>query len=471
MISKTKSLKEYQQQGDTKEALDTLPKLKKEDLSTEPTIGKLERFDFEYPVLFSNYNVNGINYINYYFDISGLSNEQIKYVSLFTDLFSQLPTDELSFLDITNFKMENTGSFGSSVNIYTDVNGEVHEQLLIGFSALKENVDKVNKFILNLLNKSNYNDESLKTRIQEIKIKLDQSFARSANRKALVRALSNFDLEYLKTDLASGIGYLSFINNLIKNFDNLKDEIISNLEDIIKNFITSANVTIGFVGTEDEFNFNKENVFEFVNSLNDLACVLYQDEELKNNKEAFKAAYNVNYCAKAGRLEKPYSGALEVLTQIINYNYLWQKVRVLGGAYGCSMLVNQNNDIALSSYRDPNLENTLNIYDELGDYVSNLDLTEDEILGFKISAMSNFEIVMHDKDLAALMQRRYFKGLTYDALKKTKVEIVNTELKDLKEYGKYIKEAIFNGSTCVVGNEKKVNESQKLFSDIKNLGE
>ena len=471
LIEKTKALKEYQQKGDTKEALDTLPKLKKEDLSTEPTWGHLERFDFEYPVLFSNYNVNGINYLNYYFDISGLSNEQVKYVSLFTDLFAQLPTDELSFLDITNFIMENTGTLNSSLNIYSDKNKEVHEQLVISFSALKENVSKVNNFIIGLLNKTNYKDDSLKTRIQELKIKLDQQFARGANRMAAIRAQSNFDLEYSKNDSATGISYLAFITNLINNFDSLKSELITNLEDIIRNFITSANVTIGFTGIEEEFNFNKDNIFEFVNKLNDLACVLYQDTELKNNKEGFKTAYNVNYCAKAGRLDIPYSGSLEVLGQIINYNYLWQKVRVLGGAYGCSMIVNQNDNIALTSYRDPNLENTLKVYDELGDYVSNLELSDDEILGFKISTMSNFEIVMHNKDLASLMQRRYFKGITYDDLKKTKEEIVNSTLSDLKKYGKSIKNAILNGSLCVIGVDKNIEDSKGLFNDVRNLGE
>lgn len=471
LIKKTNDLKLYQSEGNTKEELDTLPKLKKEDLSTEPDWGKIERLDFEYPILFSDYSINGINYINYYFDITGVSEEQIKYVSLFTDLFAQLPTDIYSYLDISNYVMENAGALNSTVLVYKDINLDVHEQIKISFSATKENVDKINNLILNLLNKTNYNDESLKSRISEIKVRLNQNLPYGASRIAGQRARSNFDLESKMQDSIAGISYGAFITNLCNNFDSLKDEIISNLEDVIKNFITSANVTIGFTGTEDELNSNKESIFSFVNNLNDLCCVLYQDSSLKNEKEAIKTAYNVNYCAKAGVIEKDYTGAAEVLTQIVNYNYLWQKIRVLGGAYGCAMNINKDNIITLSTYRDPNIKNSLNVFDELGDYVSNLNLKEDEILGFKISAMARLEQVLHKKDLTSLMQKYYFVGTTYDSIKKIKSEIIETTLSDLKSYGKSIKDAILNGSTCVIGQESKIEEEKDLFNVIRNLGE
>ena len=472
LISKTKALKEYQNAKDSKEVLATLPKLKKEDLNIEPDWGKIERFDYEYPILFSDYNINGINYINYYFDITGISAEQIKYVGLFNDLFTELPTDIYSHLDISNFIMENAGQLSSSTLIYTDSFNEVHEQIKISFSSLNENVNKLNEFILNLLNKTKFDDKSLKTRIQEIKIRLNQNLPYGASRIAGVRAQSNFDLEYLMNDSISGLSYLSFINNLCNNFDLLKDEIVSNLEYIVKNFIISANVTIGFTGTNLEFNNVKDNLFYFVSKLNDLSCVLYQDNELKNNKEGFKTAFNVNYCAKAGRLDGiNYNGFAEVLSQIINYNYLWQKIRVLGGAYGCNMTINKNNNVVLTSYRDPNIINTLNIFDELGDYISNLELTDDEILGFKISAISKTESILHKKDLTTLMQKMYFQGITYDMLKKIKEEIVNTNLADLKKFGKYIKEAIANGSCCVIGVDNKIIEAKDSFDEIKNLGE
>ncbi len=472
LIKKTNALKEYQKAPDTKEALDTLPKLKEDDLVIEPDFGKLERLDYEYPILFSDYNVNGINYLNYYFDITGVSEEQVKYVSLFTDLFTQMPTDKLSFLDISNFILENAGGLSSSVFIYTDKENVVHEQIKLSFSAISENVKKVNAFVLDLLNNTNFDDDSLKSRIQEIQIKINQNLPYGASRIAAQRAQANFDLEYRMSDSAAGLSYLAFINNLLNNFDELKDEIITNLHDVITNFITSANVTIGFTGTENELNSVREDVFGFVSKLNDLCCVLTQDTELKNSKEAFKTAYNVNYCAKAGKLDGiKFNGSADVLTQIINYNYLWQKIRVLGGAYGCSMIINKNNNIALSSYRDPNIENTLNVFDELGDYISNLELTKDEILGFKISAFSKYENVLHKKDIANLMQTYYFNGTTYDDLKKVREEIVKTTLSDLKDFGNPIKNAIKNGSTCVIGVDKNIEDNKKLFDDVKSLGE
>ncbi len=471
LINKTNSLKEYQKQKDKKEDLDKLPKLKKEDLTIEPLWGNLERLDYEYPILFSNYNINGINYINYYFDISGISNEQIKYASLFTDLFAQLPTNKLTYLDITNFIMENAGQLTSDIYIYKDDLGDVHEQLRISFSALKENVSKINDFILELLNETNYSDSSLLSRILEIKVKLNQNLSYNASRIAAIRAQSNYDLEYLKTDSISGLSYMAFINNLCDNFDNLKDEIIYNLKQIINNCITSANLTIGFTGKEDELNYSKDNIFNFASKLNDLSCILYNEEELKNKKEAFKTAYNVNYCAKSGRIDINYSGALEVLSQIVNYNYLWQQIRVLGGAYGCSMIVNKNNNVTLTSYRDPNIKNTLDVFDNLSNYIDSLNLTEEEILGFKISTLSKMNLILHKKDLAAIMQRRYFSNTTYEYLKNLAKEIVDTTLSDLKKYSKVIDNAFKDGSVCVIGVDNLIEKEKDLFTDIKNLGD
>ncbi len=465
LVEKNKKLIEYQNSGDTKEALATLPKLKLSDISREPIWGNLEKKD---NYLFSNYNTNGISYVSFYFDVTNMEDDDVKYLSLYSNLFAKIPTKNKSYLDISNYILNNAGEFNSEFSVFTTSNGEVKKYFRIYFSCLTKDVDRLNEFLKEILNETNFDDEkSLIERITELKIQAEQSISYSGHVFAANRAYSKINLEFYYKDLVSGLSYIDFVNELIKNFDSLKSNLINKLKNA-KNYFGNNNSIVGFVGSNEDLASAKNNINSFVSSLNNVTLNGKTKFNLVYEAEAIKTAYNVNYNALVSKVNNKYNGKLILLAQILSYNYMWQNIRVLGGAYGAFIRFDQNGYIQLGSYRDPNLKKTYETYNNIIEYISKLDLTDEELLSFKIGAMSNLNMVMHNKDLGVYMQKNYLMGRTYDAYKNVIEELLNADLNSLKVVYKDLD--FTKSSKTTLGNEKNIEENLDLFNKIRNLG-
>lgn len=470
LIEKNKALAAYQSAESTPEEINTLPKLKLEDITGEPEVLNCQRLAGKYPVLFSEYHTNDIAYVNYYFDISHLDAETLQNAALFADLFTYLSAGSMSYKDIHQFILENTGGLKASVASCINQNKECITLLRIQYSALTDKVEAVNRFIMDLLQNTRYTEEKrLYERLCEIKLANEMGVSSRGHTYALMRAGSYCDAYCYTADLTSGIAYLDFISELVRNFETKKQMIIADLAAVSKTLFAKNTFTLGFAGTKEQLQSVEKSADAFYEALPD-ACHREKTDFVGNQRnEGIKTQYDVNFVARAGRFTAPYSGAMLVLSNAISLNYLWMQVRVHGGAYGCMMQIKPNGFIGFTSYRDPAVAKTNQVYEDVVKWIKELNPTEDELLKFKIGAIGNLDTVMHVSEKAYTAQLQAFSGLTYEIRKKYRSEVIHATAAELRSFAGCFKEALAENNLCVIGNAGRIEENTKLFTDVRAL--
>jgi Zn-dependent M16 (insulinase) family peptidase len=471
IIEDEKSLRLWQETPDSIEALNTLPKLSKEDILEE----KIQDYNFKaYHVndkdfYFSNYHTNGIVYGKYMFKMNDISNEDLPYLSLLAQTLGEVDTNNLSYSRLDNEIRLVSGGISTTLTSYKQKDGSSDIYFVVSFSAINKNVSKVNKLILEMLNNSDFsNQERLKVILQMIKSNMSARILGAGNRFAMFNSLSHIDLDAFIYENTNGISYYHFISNLLENFDKNKDLIVDNLDRLSKKTFISNRLMMHTI-------CEKEDLAQVRNRFKKLDLLLSKDnlstDSLKFEKAPKKIGFfsqaDVNYVAQTGEYEgKSKLGALMVLKNALNMSYLWPVVRMKGGAYGCSSVFDRYNHISFISYRDPNITFTLDAYKDSIDFVKNLDLNEEDLLKLKIGALAEESDAVHCQILGDRALSLKLKAIKFKERVKKREELINATLNDLKKAKKFIEGALKSSNITVIGNEKQILESKDLFDEI-----
>ena len=474
IITSTKQLKEYQATPDSKEDLDTIPLLKKEDLSSEvlPLYNNVKNIN-DVDVLWHNVPTNKIAYTRILFNLKKIPSELILYLGVLRTLFGTLNTGNRDYETLEQDIMINTGGIKTSIIVPVNENGYAPYFMIEG-SSLYENIDFVLETINEVISSTNFD---MKDRIKEVLTMsmnaTQQALIGAGHVKSLTRSLSYNEPSYYFNDVVSGISYFELLSEVLTNFDEKYDEVISKLQSLSKYIFTKENLLISYTGTEDGYSIFENNVESFISKLNDKVLVekVFEFVPCKKN-EGFKAPIDVQYVALTGNFKKAglsYTGALKVFENIIGTDYLWKNVRVLGGAYGCMCSFNSDGSSYFVSYRDPNLEKTFEVYKGVIQYLKDFNATEEEMVKYIIGAVGSYDFPKSPsvKGLRSLIA--YINNITEEDYKKEKQQIINATEQDIRNLIAYIEAIVSQENICVIGNEKKIEECKELFMECKPL--
>ena len=474
IVNDTKELKEYQASGDTLENLATIPTLQREDISSEvkEESNVLNLFG-ETNVLHHNYNTSGIVYLDLMFKLNSLTQEELVLAGALKDLLFTVSTSDHSFLELDQDIKINTGGISASVDTLTDKEGNAHPFFKVSITSLTDKLDHALDLVLEVITSS---DLSMKDKILEVLTQksqfLTQMFVNGGNRTARTRALSYINDAALISDEVNGISYYDFLMNLLNNYEESFEEFKEKLTNVCAKLFNKNNLFCNVTCNDEEFIKSKDAINKFIVNVKDeeVNDVLTLSREIKN--EGFKAPFNVNYNALSGDFKASgleYNGSLDLVNNLLATDYLWQRVRVLGGAYGCSLDINPNGTISLVSYRDPKVKETFDNYHAIIEYLDNLDMSDSELFKFVIGAIGGLDYPYSPKVKGLLSLRNYYKGYTKEDQEKRRSELLSSTLEDVKASKKYF-EAVFNQEVvCTIGNNDKVEENKELFKVTKNL--
>ena len=191
-----------------------------------------------------------------------------------------------------------------------------------------------------------------------------------------------------------------------------------------------------------------------------------------NRKEAFITSGNVNYAAKVMNYKRfgyTYSGMYQVANHLLNTDYLWNKVRVEGGAYGGMSAIRRSGDMMLISYRDPNIAETYRAYEGIVSYFENLNITEEEIKNAIIGTIAGIDTPLTPSMENAKIMAMHFSELSPEEESQTRREILDTSLDELKNMSKFYEQVLATDYICTVGSKKKIEENRELFAKIKEI--
>ena len=189
-------------------------------------------------------------------------------------------------------------------------------------------------------------------------------------------------------------------------------------------------------------------------------------------KEAFIDASQIQYVAKTGDFiceGYEYTGALRLLRIILSYDYLWINVRVKGGAYGCMNTFLRSGESYFVSYRDPNLSDTLDVYDRIPEYIKSFSPDERDMTKYIIGTFSALDTPMNPEAKGSRSLSAYLEGITYEQIQKERNEILNAQPEDIRRLADLVEAVLKKDSICVIGNENMIKESAELFENVEKL--
>lgn len=477
IIDQTNELHAYQEEPDSEEALKTIPLLNREDIKKEAAAYVNEVHTSEGTTfLFHEIFTNGIGYLNLVFDLKQVSADLLPYVGILKAVLMMVDTKHYSYRELFNEINIHTGGIKAAVNTYT--NAERMEEckltLEIRAKALYEKRDKAIELMQEMILTSQFEDtRRLYEIIAESKSRMQAVMAGAGHSLALLRTLSYFSPTAAVSEQFSGIPQYRLLEDLEKNFENRKEELVSNLKMLVKCIFRPENLLVDYTAEKEGYPGLEE-------AVNELKKYLFTSEVQKANgriepvkkNEAFMTAGQVQYVCRAGNFMKkglPYTGALKVLKIMMGYDYLWNNVRVKGGAYGCMCNFYKNGDAYFVSYRDPNLEKTIDVYEKAADYIQNVTLDERMVTQFIIGAVSELDTPMTPATKGSYSLGGYLTGLSMERVQKERDELLAATPEQLKGLYEYVKAFMEGNYLCVVGNGEKIRENEKIFMNVELL--
>lgn len=470
IIASTQALKEYQATPSTEEELATMPTLTRDDISdeTEPLYNE-EIYIDNTLVLKHNIETSGIAYLDFNFNTINVPSRLIPYLGLLTKVLGYVDTKNYKYEDLYKEVNINTGGIeGNVLALCVNENG-VAPYFRFETKVLFEKIPFVFDIVKEIITTSVIdNRKRLAEIIAENKSQRQMTLLANGHVTAINRAFSYIRSSSAYSELTSGISQYKFIEELNENFNDKYDEIVNSLKELITYVFRKENLFISYTANNDDY---KTYVADFANSLynNEIAKAPFVFEENKLN-EGFTSSSQVQYVAKVGNFGKEhYTGAFQVFGGALRYDYLWMQVRVLGGAYGCMWMANENGNMCFVSYRDPNLEKTLDVYNNVLTFMDSFNPTEKELTKFIISAIGSIDTPLSPKMKGERSFRCYIQKITMEDLKKERSQILNVTVKDIKELRPLFEKVLNDDAICVLGNENKIKGAKDLFKEVKML--
>ena len=153
----------------------------------------------------------------------------------------------------------------------------------------------------------------------------------------------------------------------------------------------------------------------------------------------------------------------------MSYEYLWQNIRVRGGAYGCGASLKKCGSAVMVSYRDPHLKRTLDIYREIPDYLEHFAPDEKEMTKYVIGTISGIDTPLTPSVFGMVSLRNYLSGQTDEERQARRDEILGASADDLKALAGAVRKALEQGGICVIGSEAMVEKHRELFDNVEQL--
>lgn len=483
IIKETAALKQYQEIPSTKEELEMIPLLTREDIGKkiEPLYNKEHVID-GVKVIHHDVYTNKIAYLRLLFDVKEVPKEHLPYASLLSFVLGYVDTQNYTYLDLSNEVNIHTGGISTNVRSFSMKGGSEKYYPVFEFTTkvLYDKLSEDFRLIEEMLYRTKLEDtKRLKEIIDEMKSKLQMNFNSSGHSVAVDRAMSYYSEHGLFKEITTGIALYKFVEDLSDNFASKSENAITKMKELMQMIFTKENLLISITADEEGFKRFEEKLPSFSRGLKAQAdSKLFEAYDTSSLKpvalnEGFKTAMQVQYVARVGNFAKAgyeYTGALKVLKTILSYDYLWINVRVKGGAYGCMCgFSGVDGDAYFTSYRDPNLRETNQIYEKVVDYIANFTADERDITKYIIGTFSTLDTPLTPQSKGKRSLSMYLAGVTEEELQKERDQVLNVTMDDIRALHKEVKAVIDAGYICVIGNEEKINANKDMFKEVKNL--
>ncbi|MEE8260569.1 MAG: insulinase family protein [Nitrospinaceae bacterium] len=475
LVKTTQTLQERQMAPDSPEALATLPCLTLEDVGKEAP---------QYPceikkgpaskTLFHDLFTNKIAYTQLCFTTEKVPQDKIQYLSLLGRLVMGMGTNKRDYVAMGQQIGIRTGGISSSdfSTVPLQDRNRVISYLNFNGTALVEKVDDLFDLYEELFGESNFdNHKRLVEIIRSAKANMEASIVPNGNHYVLSRLQSYNSLLGRYDELLEGITYFRFLEDLLHRVESNPQEVADSFREVAKYVFTRDNLLVNITCAGKDYKKVEKRLQGITDVLPDVS---HPTAELEfgsvDENEAFMTASTVQYVGKAANLYDhgfKFSGQFDVLKALLRTVYLWDRVRVKGGAYGSSLSFDlYTGDLALVSYRDPNLVETLEVYDDIPEFLSQLEIPREEFEKIVIGCAGKIDPPLSPDRKGSLAKIEYLTGMTHEFKQRRLEELLSTRMSDIREYAPVFEKVRDQGTVCALGNEGKIKKSSSHFKNL-----
>ena len=474
IIAATKALKQHQQQPDSEEALKTIPVLNLSDIRKEAyDLPLTEHHIDDVKILFSDIETSGIVYLTFFFDTSTVPQDKLPYLYLLVDLLGQVDTDSYSYAELANLKNLYTGGIDYDVTAYTKKAepDSCLPKLRIRAKVLREKLPKLFWLLKEIIVGSQFVDEKrILELIEQEQATMEMDLQRSAHQLVAgkIAAYLSPAGRYIEE---GSLPFYKFIKNMQTDFAaNIKKMQIAFTEIMPKIFNTN-NMIVSVTAPRTDYDAFAT---EFKKFKQELCHVKVPAEtynwDIKPLNEGLTSSSRVQYVGKGANFLKlgyDTTGTMNVAETLLRYDYFWTKIRVQGGAYGAFTHFDNGGFMMFGSYRDPNLAETLQVFDGTGDYLRNFTASDREMTKFIIGTMSNVDTPLTPKMKGNMVASCYLRNVTLADRQKVRDEIISTCQEDIRALADLVDKCMQENVICVFGGQAKVEANKALFGAVK----
>lgn len=477
LIEDTEHLKKYQEEPSSDEDLRKLPMLTRADMKKNAMpFSNIEDELLDVKVVRHDIESNGIDYISFLFDAGDFAQSELGYLGFFTNALGLVSTEKYSYTDLANATNIYTGGISTGTASHPDIKDRNNFvfKFEVKLKVLEKNLDKALELMEQMLLTSDFTDtKRLGELVAQIKARLQANLSSSGHLVAAMRSMSSFSRYALYQDELKGVAFYRSICCIEKELSESPKSVSDKLAAIAKKLFARNRMLISFTGNNEAYGNAKPSLEKVIAGFNKMSAVGNQAEVHFNTaKEAFIDASQIQYVAKTGDFiceGYEYTGALRLLRIILSYDYLWINVRVKGGAYGCMNTFLRSGESYFVSYRDPNLSDTLDVYDRIPEYIKSFSPDERDMTKYIIGTFSALDTPMNPEAKGSRSLSAYLEGITYEQIQKERNEILNAQPEDIRRLADLVEAVLKKDSICVIGNENMIKESARLFENVEKL--
>lgn len=477
IVADTEALKRYQEEPSAREDLQKIPLLTRDDIRKEarPYHNEEKRVG-DTVFLYHDIFTNGIGYLRFLFDLGQVPEELFPYVGLLRAMIGLVDTKKRSYSDLYSEIHLQTGGISPAVNTYTDARDLSRYKVTFDLKVktFYENLPQAFALAEEILTESVYTDtKRLFELVAESRSDKQAQMMSAGHSLAAGQALSYLSKPAMVMDHINGIAFYRLLEELEKDFEHKKEELAANMHKVVRCIFRPENLMVDYTAQQEGLAGIEELIASFKAKLytDPIDTKGYEPSPVKKN-EGLMSSAQIQYVCRAGNFAKkglPYTGALKVLRVMMGYDYLWTQVRVKGGAYGCMCQFGKSGESYFVSYRDPNLEKTIETYEKAADYIESYEADERTMTQYIIGAISEMDMPLTPSAQGNYSLAGYLTHYDFERVQAERDELLSTDADTIRGLAGYIRAFMEDECLCVVGNEKKIKEQENLFAKIEYL--
>ncbi|MBR3428886.1 MAG: insulinase family protein [Clostridia bacterium] len=459
-------IERWQETPDREEDLATLPLLKKEDADIEPEWTETEEVrENGVRILIHRIPCNGVVHLRAYFALTDFSLEELTEASMFAGMLGRLPTRKYNALELYQEIKRYTGSLGFALIPGTKAGNEAECcPCLVGFaSALEENAGKAQELLAEVL--KNTLTEGQEERIEKMMLQSEMSarqrIVSAGHLIAVKKSLSGYSAEAAVKNALDGDRAVRYIHAFSMNPQGMMGSFLRTAEKMLHSSVCSERMTLSVTSGNDcmpdilSASFSKGTPVADTAEYSEPVC----------ERIGFRIPAQIGFAArgyKLSRCGKEFNGSMWLAGGILTLGYLWNKVRVQGGAYGAGIQIDRTGHLFSYSFRDPTPVKTLCADKGAADYLREFSRRGENLDKYIISALNEMNPLMSPREKGSLADARILTGYTRADNERIRKEVLNTTPEQLEACGEWLDRFAAEGSICVVAHGDALKQCKDM---------